>query len=507
MPCYSYRQLLQDWRYAVDEDFKTSSGDTFPFATGGRQQWGNEMRKISFQRGPEEEDWSSRSFAISSDNKRMAIAVGNNIHIIDVETWNTVAILRGHVSEISDVTFKPHDSNILVSSDMGNRRGDVTMEDTIIVWEIDKVEGNGITEDGALDGISQAAAALVAEKLADVGTKLRPDGLEELQKAFTPAINRVVTKRLVADNIRIHGRLPTSFQSSIFSPSGKWMVYLPGKRPQSNGSAPWDIEICSTKDFSSILTLRGHTDAIMWTGWSPDETIFASVAWDGTNRIWDAHTGKEIHRFETDKQNWTGAFSPDSSQFVATDGLGIVRVYAMRAEEPLVWEFKPEGTQEWRRAVAWHPKGRLLAVGGERLGGLLLLDVAEKKVVQTRTLSVEASQMSDGIPSNMLHRSVGVNRVKFADGGHKLVFWTFGDCSIEVFDLTKEVKWRFARGGTEDGPEAEKWRDENGKVTSDRGYGMLTWEDRPSGELMLASLDFDGIRIWSVPLTEEAQGN
>lgn len=269
----------------------------------------------------------------------------------------------------------------------------------------------------------------------------------------------------------------------------------------SNSTAPWDIEICSTDDFKSVLTLKGHTDAIMWTGWSPDEAFFASVAWDGTIRIWDASTGDAIHCFRTDKQNWTGAFSPDSSHFVATDGLGIVRVYALRAEEPLEWEFKPEGTQQWRRAVAWHPNGQLLAVGGERCGELLLLDVALKKIVQKRTLSLSAAQPDEDIPRSMLDRSVGVNRVKFVDGGHKIAFWTFGDCSIEVFDLTQQVKWRFARGGTEDGPEAEKWRDEKGKVTSQRGHGMIAWESHSSGELLLASVDFDGVRIWSVPLT------
>jgi WD40 repeat protein len=47
------------------------------------------------------------------------------------------------------------------------------------------------------------------------------------------------------------------------------------------------------EDLFTLGPLNGHTDAIMWTGYSPDETMIATVAWDKGMRIWDAKTGQE----------------------------------------------------------------------------------------------------------------------------------------------------------------------------------------------------------------------
>ncbi|KAM0208546.1 hypothetical protein ACHAQD_011582 [Fusarium lateritium] len=135
---------------------------------------------------------------------------------------------------------------------------------------------------------------------------------------------------------------------------------------------------------------------------------------------------------------------------------------------------------------------------GEKCGELLLLDIEEKKLLQKRLLSVDNSTSKEEV-RDMMKGFVGTYEVKFVDSGNKLAVWTFGDCSIEVYDINREVKWRFARGGTEDGPEADKWRDDKGKVTSKQGYTMLTWEDQTKDVLQLASLDFDGVRIWEIP--------
>jgi WD40 repeat protein len=238
---------------------------------------------------------------------------------------------------------------------------------------------------------------------------------------------------------------------------------------------------------------------MMWLGWNSDESLFASVSWDGTIRIWDPETGDEKHLFRTDHQNWTGGFSPDSKYFAAVDGKANVRVYSIASGGQLHWTYEGQRTGGWRRTISWHPNNQWLAVGGEKCGELLLLDIEEKKLLQKRLLSVDASTSKDEV-RGMMKGFVGTYEVRFVDGGNKLAVWTFGDDSIEIYDINQQVKWRFARGGTEDGPEADKWRDDEGKVTSERGYSMLTWENHAKGVLQLASLDFDGVRIWKIPL-------
>lgn len=495
MPFYSSSDLLNDWRYAVKEEFTTANGESYPYAENGRLQWGDEIKKLTFKQAP-------RRGCVSDDGSRLAVVIDDDIYLINTQTWSTDALLKGHTEDINAVAFKPNDANALVSSaDPHSILHNENAQPVVIIWDVEKDKSLNAPDENLPSDVACVAASAAAEKLAKLGVNLKEEGLHGLTKAFEPIVDRTIVKHMAADKSQVHGRLQTHFQSQIFSPSGKWMVYLPGKRPRSNKDAWWDIVICFPDSLKTHLTLTGHSDAIMWTGWSLDETHFASVAWDGSIRIWDAVTGHEKHRFETSKQNWTGAFTPDSKYFAAIDGLGTVRVYSMISDNPVHWVYEAERAGRWRRTIDWHPNSKWLAVGGESSGELLLLDVEEKRLLQRRELSIEESRPSDETTRSIIKRFVGTSEVKFVDGGNKLAVWTYGDWSIEVYDINQQVKWRFARGGTEDGPEASKWRDNQGKVTSGPGSGMLVWQDLVNRQLRLASLDFDGVRIWAVPLT------
>lgn len=499
MGFYSASQFFQDWRYAIAKEFTTSTGEPFPYATNGKQEWGDELGKVAFGEGNSPHDG-----CISADGKYMAIATDKDIHVVDTQTLKVIAVLRGHVSRVSSVAFKPDDSNTLVSSEEGDYgRVDFPVVPTIYIWDVasQAQRPRDIAADDVLKGVSAAAATTAVEKFKELGVDLGDEERSELEEALIPAVGRVARKQGAVGTPRLHGRLTTSFQSEIFSPSGAWMVYLPGERPHSNDTDTWIMVICSTQDSYSIkFTLEGHTDAIMWTGWSPDESLFASVAWDKSIRIWDAATGAEKYKFSTDGQNWTGGFSKDSRLFASTCGKGTLQVNDM-SDGSTKWSVKIEESSQWKRALDWHPDGKILAVGGDDTGDLLLLDVEKQEVVQRRALSPDASNLDDA-RARVFKRWVGTKEVKFVKDGSILAVWIAGDSSAEVFDLKREVKWRFARGGTDDGPKSHGWRDEDGKVTSKGGSGVLFWETREGeGLLKLASIDFDGVRIWSVSST------
>lgn len=107
------------------------------------------------------------------------------------------------------------------------------------------------------------------------------------------------------------------------------MIYMPGKPPRSNDADRWDVKINSMATHEDVLALIRHTDAVMWTGYNPDETMTATVAWDQTTRIWDARCGHQKYKFDTNGQNWTGGFSSGSKRFAGTCGDGTFYVYSL----------------------------------------------------------------------------------------------------------------------------------------------------------------------------------
>lgn len=504
---YSSDEFRQDWRYAVDQEFSTSKGQPFEYAPGGHQGWNDEVAKISLQ--------NVSGGCISSDGSRMAVAVGKEVHIFDTKTQELMTVLRAHLAEVSGMAFQPNNADVLLTSSRQLSRRErgkevVEAEAIIICWRLDEHTEPPTGGSELLASAIEAAAGAAAAKLAEAGTELLAAEIEELKERIAPSIRHIVTKHSAGGKAQIHGSLKTSFGSNVFSPSGRSMVYLPGRPPKSNDVDVWDMCICRTDDFATpILTLSGHTDSIMWMGWNQDESLFASVAWDASVRIWDAVTGEALHVFKTGEgcQNWTGAFSPDAKYFVATDGTTKVHVYDLSASKSATdsevgeayWVYVGEKERNgWRRTVSWHPNSKLLAVGKDQGDELVLLDVEAKTCIQRRTLSTAAAQVDREELRSMLKRQPGVSEVQFADAGNKIVVWTHGDDSIEVFDISKEQKWRFGRGGTEDVPGAEQWRDENGKVTSPMGTGMLVSERE--SKLWMASLDGDAIRFWAIDL-------
>ncbi|KAI1021145.1 hypothetical protein LB503_009922 [Fusarium chuoi] len=493
MPSYSSDQLLKDWRYAVKQDFTTSQGNPFPYAENGKQQWDDEIKKVTLERQP-------HTGSVSSNGKYLALGIDHVIHIIDTQSWDTIAVLRGHSNKVEALAFRADRSDVLVSSEEQVYDDSGSSEPPkIILWNIEEEKSAPRLSDDQVRNASQAALSAAADKLAEAGINLSRDELRHLDVTVGPAVSRTVSKHIASSKVTIEGRLQSALGSQIFSPSGNWMTYLPGESPVSNGDDPWDIQIVSSDDLSKGLVLKGHTDVVMWTGWSPDESVFASVSWDESIRIWDATTGEQKYKFKTEGQNWAGVFSPDSSYFAATDGLSNVWVYSL-ADGGQHWVHKGQRSDRWRRTLAWHPTNPWLAVGGESNGELLLLDISKKSLLQKRIFSTDACPV-DKESRDMMEDFVGTLETRFFDGGNKLAVWAFGDWSIEVYDLKQEVKWRFARGGTEDGPNSGKWRNEQGKVTSKGGYEMLAWEDHSKGSLFLASIDFDAVRLWEVPLT------
>ncbi|KUJ17285.1 YVTN repeat-like/Quino protein amine dehydrogenase [Mollisia scopiformis] len=509
MPSYSSGQFYHDWRYAIKKDFADPSGEPVKYAQDGFRTWGRELHKIPLSEAP-------NGVSVNTDGSLIAIAAKEDILIYDTTSFSQIMVLKGHVSRIDALAFQPGKPKVLVSSAQNNYAGSAPAEPTIIFWDLDEQKKHPIMEDSEVLKIANQAKDNIVKNLQEAQTRIELSTEEEgrLISAIEPVISRIAKTHSVVNRKFIHGRLQGSFQSEIFSPSGSHFIYLPGNRPISNGKDAWDVKIYSMTTNEDAFTLIGHTDCLMWMGYSPDESMIATVAWDQSMRIWDAATGQQKYVFETKGQNWTGGFSPDSTKFAGTCGNGTFYVYSMVDGTTLV-EHTPEAGRGWMRALDWSADNNFVAVGGGHGAGsgiLFLYDVEKKQVTQERILSTDACKV-DQDTKRFLGGFLECCKVRFVDGGRKVAALTGGDGGIETYDLNTWEKWRFTRPGidpeseedvNEDEGKAEESTEKGQKKEKEKahgGYAMQVWEDQKMGKVFIASMDTDAVRIWDVLMT------
>ncbi|MGQ9462843.1 MAG: WD40 repeat domain-containing protein [Candidatus Fervidibacter sp.] len=179
---------------------------------------------------------------------------------------------------------------------------------------------------------------------------------------------------------------PPFVKSVVFDPKGRWVavagtgdvvgikegiLVLPF--PPKTNSKPLAILQGHSKDVTWGLRVRGELKPpVPWVNdlaVSKDGRYLASAGWDGTVRIWDMTTFKQIRKLESPKTS-TGriatriynacSISPDN-RYVAAGGFGNrVDVWSL-ATGKLVTSLMTDNIVE---AVAFSPKGNILVTGG-----------------------------------------------------------------------------------------------------------------------------------------------
>jgi WD40 repeat protein len=126
----------------------------------------------------------------------------------------------------------------------------------------------------------------------------------------------------------------------------------------------WEWYFLLGRADASQMSLVGHTGRIRGLAWSPDGRWLASAGADGSARIWDASTGKEVRAFKDGRMQKHGvAWSPDSKRLawssVANDS--VLRIWDRETDRVDVLR---SGQEDSVRGVAWSPDGRLVATSG-----------------------------------------------------------------------------------------------------------------------------------------------
>ncbi|RHZ57688.1 WD40 repeat domain-containing protein [Aspergillus thermomutatus] len=434
------QKFLEKWTYNIRSDFTSSSGMPATWAAGHPKHWGQEKAKVRL-------DGDATTPTLSPDDQFVAVGIGKEIQIFRVGTQERVEVLHGHPGEVVTVLFAPG----LVQGSSGNARYLLASQSEeegvvggfIMIWGLDH---NGRQVSSSLTGKPEQSPSSF-----DVDSPAAADG------SFH----------------QFPGELG-SFGSPIFSPDSKTMVYVVpnitihaySRECQSQPSVNlWDVESRSLRH-----ELRGHTDAVMWIGISPDGSLAASISWDGTARIWDIGSGDAVHILgPLDGQLWCGAFSPDSKHLAVSQGdPASIYIYDLTTAQAISRLEIPT----WMRSMAWSPDGALFA-GGLENGTLGIWDpYAGMKQLQLWSLGFEDEMMQD---------YATIEGVRFIDGGQKLMFRIL-EGTVEVYDFKTNTKQQFTRSADD-------------KIAKcPRGEMVCSKDSR-----LLVVPDVDGaLRLWSL---------
>ncbi len=141
------------------------------------------------------------------------------------------------------------------------------------------------------------------------------------------------------------------------------VAFSPGGRILAGASEDGTLRLWDVATGREIHRLRGHSDSVLTVAFSADGKILASGSGDRTVRLWDVATSEEIRRLPAHRHDVLGvAFSPDGKTLAAAAEDQSVRLWDLvsgRETRSL------EGHSDWIRAVAFSPDGKVLASGSD----------------------------------------------------------------------------------------------------------------------------------------------
>ncbi|KAK9258261.1 WD40-repeat-containing domain protein [Lipomyces tetrasporus] len=408
----TYRDILLEWTYGIESDFELN-GTPASWRPGQPVTWGDEARMIEL-------DDNAYDCSVSDDEKFLALAIGRQVLIYDLENLELRETLNGHTENVGRVEFFPLDI-------AGNKYKLVSaskyLDAMIVVWTLDKHGKNttGNTDSIDIEGLAATATEEAMQTLiSNRGwMKEHADG-DKLLAAVKDVVWRADASHIVQNNLEFPGEL-TGFGSRAVSNDGKLLVYVSANR-QSRRSAATNlgpkIVVCDIERGEKRLTLEGHTDSIMCMV-----------------KLWDTSSGRLIHDIgPTGGQNWTGVFSPDSKYIACTRGSPSTVVYVHNVlDGSRICEIAV--STSWVRCLAWSHEGHHLAAGGQS-GVVYVWNPLRGE--QEQKWQLKGRERHHGMFSE-------IDSVQWLEDSNGMMLAYKGtEGGVNVYDMLQNQKWRSA---------------------------------------------------------------
>lgn len=261
------------------------------------------------------------SVAYSPDGQRIVSGSDDHTAIVwATPTRQEVALLKGHRAPVTGVSWFPDSRRIVTGSH----------DHSVKIWD-------------AADGRELASARSRRGRIESVAVS--PDG-QSIASA-----NQDGTASVWSFHSSTYSSIPPSLAENLLNRPGGTRV-PPGGEGRGEGFP-----------LREIITLEGHTDAVLSIEFSSDGQRIATASADGTARVWDPKTGGSLQILKGHRDYVRSvAFSPDGTRILTASDDETAKIWETSSGRLLL---TLRGHNDWVRSARFSPDGAFVATASD----------------------------------------------------------------------------------------------------------------------------------------------
>lgn len=480
----SVDQTAKVWDADTGQEVLSLQGHTnvvahVAFSSDGRQlytaSFDETVKTWNVETGEELSSLPGLVLGFARDSSRLATwGEGVAVNILESETGEKLFTLHGHKNNLTSAAFS-RDGKLIATASTDKK---------VIIW-------NALTgaEFFTLSGHAEAVAS----------TDFSPDATQ----VATGGIDGI---------LKIWDLTPSHEVLTLYQPVGNtsWFALRSdGERLVMTGEDPalpevWQLPksmgSAANSDLAKrLVTLTGHTDLVRGLAFSPDGSRIATGSFDGTAKIWDAQTGKELLHLGHEGIGWV-AFSPDGSRLATSSFMdGTLKIWnAETGKESLALKAHQVGVP----TVIFSPDGAHFVTGSDG-DGAKIWDAATGEEVFHLDHPNTVYGLAFSRDGKRLATASNTPLIKLWDatsGEELLSFTGHIDAIVSIAFSPDGARLATAsRDGT-----AKLWDAASGKellTIQGSGVGLCCVAFSPDGKLLFTGGD-DGVRVYTLQVED-----